>query len=399
MCDVPVKQHNSALRFIRLLMCLTLIVPPRPHRQLRLLYTGSMVVYLCLISRWRIAFNYHVDYDRLNDTVSYVLDLLNFVALTVSHFVISFQLIWQSRSSRIEAQFSHIQNVLYEKIGHKVNAARSRLITNRVFRLLLFRILILLGLTVYNNTSSNESLLLIANFYSQVVLILRCSEFALHSALVLTIYQEMYEAASAVISRLESSRCHTWSPRRLPLKHIACLQQLHLLLWNLQRDIEKYFERALIVLMLKFFIDTSVHPYWAYVNRIQTNNVPMQIWCATEELLILLEMCVPCWFWTRCDQLQRKFRAVFHGVSVDRRNEQLNTALLRVSAQLGQESCEFTVGGLLTINNNLLGKFLFGVVSYTLICIQFWITYTTKMRLEAETGAGVNQDPLNGTTI
>ncbi|EDW14974.2 uncharacterized protein Dmoj_GI24561 [Drosophila mojavensis] len=356
MCYVSVKQHNSALRFIRLLMYLTLIVPPCPHLQLRLLYTASMIVYLCLISRWRIAFNYHVDYDRLNDTVSYVLDLLNFVALTVSHFVISFQLIWQSRSSQIETQFLHIQNVLYEKIGHKVNASRSRLITNRVFRLLLFRILILLGSTVYNNTSSNESLLLIANFYSQVVLILRCSEFTLQSALVLIIYQEMHEAASAVISRLESSRCDTWSLHRLPLKHIACLQQLHLLLWNLQRDIEKYFKRALIVLMLKFFIDTSVHPYWAYVNRIQTNNVPMQIWCATEELGILLEMCMPCWLWTRCDQLQRKFRAIFHGVSVDRRNEQLNTALLRVSAQLGQESCEFTVGGLLTINNNLLGK-------------------------------------------
>ncbi|TDG42564.1 hypothetical protein AWZ03_011003 [Drosophila navojoa] len=346
MCSVPLEQHSPALRFMRLLMCLALIVPPRPHRlRLRLLYTGAMVVYLCLISRWRIAFNYHVEYDRLNDTFSYVLDLLNFVALTVSHFVISFQLIWQSRSSRIEAQFLHIQNVLYEKIGHKVNAGRSRLITNGVFCLLLLRILILLGSTVYNNTNSNESLLLIANFYSQVVLILRCSEFTLHSALVLTIYQEMEEAASTVISGPESLRWDTWALHRLPLRHIACLQQLHLLLWNLQRDIEKYFERALIVLMLKFFIDTSVLPYWAYVNKIRTDNVPMQIWCATEELGILLEMSVPCWFWTRCDQLQRKFRAVFHGVSVDRRNEQLNTALQRISAQLGQESFMWHVPG------------------------------------------------------
>lgn len=277
MCCVPVELHHPALRLMRLLMCLALIVPPRPHRQLRLLYTGGTVVYLCLIVRWRIAFNYHVDYDRLNDTFSYVLDLLNFVALIASHFVISFQLIWQSRSSRIEAQFLHIQNVLYEKIGHTLNAGRSRLITNRVFRLLLLRIFILLGSTVYNNTNSHESLLLIANFYSQVVLILGCSEFTLHSALVLTIYQEMDEAASVVISRLESSSCDTWSLHRLPLKHIATLQQLHLLLWNLQRDIERYFQRALIVLMLKFFIDTSVLPYWAYVNRIRTNNVPMQI--------------------------------------------------------------------------------------------------------------------------
>lgn len=78
--------------------------------------------------------------------------------------------------------------------------------------------------------------------------------------------------------------------------------------------------------------------------------------CLTEELGILLEISIPCWFWTRCEQLQRKFRAVFHVISVDRRNEQLNTALLRISAQLGQESCQFRVGGLVPINNNMLGK-------------------------------------------
>ncbi|XP_023161715.2 putative gustatory receptor 98a [Drosophila hydei] len=395
---VSVKVHNSALRIIQLLMCLALIVPPRPYPQLRLLYTGAMLVYLGLIFRWRIAFNYTVDYDRLNDPLSYVLDLVNFMALVVSHMVVSFELIWQNRSNQIEKQFSHIQHVLCERTGHKLNTRSNRLKTNIVFILLLLRVLMLLGTTVYNNSRANTSLLLISNFYSQIVLILRCNEFTLHSAFVLTIYQELHDAASSVILKLESSRYETWSLRRLALKHIATLQQLHLLLWQIQRDIERNFERSLVMLMLKYFIDTSVLPYWAYVKKIHTNNVPMQIWCLTEELGILLEISIPCWFWTRCEQLQRKFRAVFHVISVDRRNEQLNTALLRISAQLGQESCQFRVGGLVPINNNMLGKFLFGVLSYTLICIQFWITYTVKTRGDAEVDeTSVEQSRLNKT--
>lgn len=274
---VSVKVHNSALRIIQLLMCLALIVPPRPYPQLRLLYTGAMLVYLGLIFRWRIAFNYTVDYDRLNDPLSYVLDLVNFMALVVSHMVVSFELIWQNRSNQIEKQFSHIQHVLCERTGHKLNTRSNRLKTNIVFILLLLRVLMLLGTTVYNNSRANTSLLLISNFYSQIVLILRCNEFTLHSAFVLTIYQELHDAASSVILKLESSRYETWSLRRLPLKHIATLQQLHLLLWQIQRDIERNFERSLVMLMLKYFIDTSVLPYWAYVNKIHTNNVPMQI--------------------------------------------------------------------------------------------------------------------------
>lgn len=78
--------------------------------------------------------------------------------------------------------------------------------------------------------------------------------------------------------------------------------------------------------------------------------------CTTEESGKLLEICIPCWICTRCDHLQRKFRSLFHGISVDRRNEQLNTALLRISAQLGQETCQLRVGGLIKINNEMLGK-------------------------------------------
>lgn len=90
--------------------------------------------------------------------------------------------------------------------------------------------------------------------------------------------------------------------------------------------------------------------------------------------------------------MQRQLRSTLHGVATDRHNAQLNTALYRISAQLGQESFRFSAGGLMVINNESLGKvsvstyqinfkaaslfpfllqFIFGMISYIIICIQF----------------------------
>ncbi|XP_030563945.1 putative gustatory receptor 98a [Drosophila novamexicana] len=287
-----------------------------------------------------------------------------------------------------------MQNVLSETIGRKVNLHRVRFNSNLILSFLFLRVSVIFGMTIYNNLASSTSVLLIGNFYSEVVLILRCSEFTLHSAFVLAIYQELIDAATSVISELESIHFKIWSQRRVPLKRIATLQQLHLLLWKTQRDIERNFERSLVMVLLKYFIDISVLPYWAYLNRIYVDNFPMQMWCTTEESGKLLEICIPCWICTRCDHLQRKFRSLFHGISVDRRNEQLNTALLRISAQLGQETCQLRVGGLVKINNEMLGKFLFGVVSYIFICVQFRITYNLKV-LEGESEVTVALSLLN----
>jgi len=78
--------------------------------------------------------------------------------------------------------------------------------------------------------------------------------------------------------------------------------------------------------------------------------------CFSEEVGKVLEICIPCWICTRCDLLQKKFRSLFHGVSNDRCNEELNTALLSISNQLGQERCHFRIGGLITVNHDMLGK-------------------------------------------
>lgn len=70
----------------------------------------------------------------------------------------------------------------------------------------------------------------------------------------------------------------------------------------------------------------------------------------------MLEICIPCWFCTQCDLLQRQFRSLLHDISINRHNVQLNNALLRISSQLGQERSQFCLGGFIAINNELLGK-------------------------------------------
>lgn len=107
---------------------------------------------------------------------------------------------------------------------------------------------------------------------------------------------------------------------------------------------------------------------------------------------------------TRCALLQRQLRSIFHGLATDRQNAQLNAALYRISGQLGQERFEFSAGGLMVINNETLGKvresiylnllrefmvftfllqFIFGMVTYIIICLQFRLTMIGKSPTEA----------------
>lgn len=78
--------------------------------------------------------------------------------------------------------------------------------------------------------------------------------------------------------------------------------------------------------------------------------------CITEQFCKFVEIIVPCLICNRCELLQRQLRSSFHTLSSDRRNTELNLSLLRISLQLGQESCFFSAGGLFIINNVTLGK-------------------------------------------
>lgn len=75
-----------------------------------------------------------------------------------------------------------------------------------------------------------------------------------------------------------------------------------------------------------------------------------------EEFTNIMEVCIPCWICTRWESQQRQFRSIFHGIWKNRSDVKLNTAILGISSQLGQERSQFTIGGFLILNHNLLGK-------------------------------------------
>ncbi|XP_060647182.1 putative gustatory receptor 98a [Drosophila nasuta] len=350
MWHVPGELHNVSLRFMRHLMHLLLLLPPQPELGWKILYNTVLFIYILSIFRWRFAFNYEVIFDAVNDDVSRVLDLINFVALIVGHSVMATELLWWNLSDQ------RYCNIIYKIIA--------------------IRFSILFSITIFNCISTNTSLLLICHLYSELVFTLRCMEFSLHATLVLGFYKELNDVGNDIVMRLSNNLLA--SELNLQVQRLAVLQQLHQLLWKTHRDIEKNFERSLIMVMMKCFVDSSVMPYWLYLNSTRTNALAMQLYTATEEFGKLLEICIPCWICTRCDLLQRKFHSLFHGVSRNRLRYEINSALLKVSTQLSQEKSQFNIGGYLTLNNKMMGKFLFGMISYFIICMQFRIMFMGK---------------------
>ncbi|KAL7731221.1 hypothetical protein ACLKA6_014408 [Drosophila palustris] len=338
MWHVSGELHNVSLRLMQRLMHFFLLQPPHPHLSWKMSYSIALFTYIMWICQWRFAFNYNVIYDFINDDVSRVLDLVNFVALIVGHSAVATEVLWSNHSDKIEQQLQKMCYALRIHCGHK---------------------------------------LLICHLYSEIVLTLRCFEFSLHSILVLAFYQELIDAGSEILKKLDNPR-QFGSGNDSTMKYLSTLQELHQLLWKTHRDIESNFERSLTVVIMKSFIDGTVMPYWIYLNSTRINTIAMQTYCTCEEFEKLLEICIPCWICTRCDRLQRKFRSLFHGVSTNRRSEKLNSALIRILTQLDQERSQFSMGGYFTINNKMLGKFLFGMTSYLIICIQFRIIYTAK---------------------
>lgn len=146
---------------------------------------------------------------------------------------------------------------------------RVRVYSRVIYGFLFLRVTVLLSITIYNYLVTNTSLLLIANFYLELVVIVRCTDFTMHVALVLAIYHELMEASSEIILQLEV---------QLPLsiQKLKTLQQIHHTLWTTHREIEKSFGQSLLVVMLKYFVDTSVMPYWVFMAERRHGHGPMQ---------------------------------------------------------------------------------------------------------------------------
>lgn len=277
MWHLPGELHNVSLRLLRRLMHFFLLLPPRPCVILKILYTLAVLAYILCIFEWRLAFNYNVIYDVVHDDVSRVLDLVNFVALIVGHCIVTQELLWRDHSDRLEQQLQHIRFVLRVQFGHHVDLRRIERYCNLIYRIIFLRVAVLLLITIYNCLTTNTSHLLVCHMYSEMVLTLRCVEFSLYSVLVLALYRELHEAGLVIVSKLEMYSSEMDSEFQHQVGCIAILQQLHQVLWKTQRDIEGNFERSLIVVMMKSFVDTSVMPYWVYLNQTRLGTVAMQI--------------------------------------------------------------------------------------------------------------------------
>ncbi|KAH8417628.1 hypothetical protein KR222_002997, partial [Zaprionus bogoriensis] len=389
MWHAPGELHDASLRFMRRLMQCLLLLPPSCRMNLKLLYSVVVFVHLAFVFKWRFSFNYHVVYDIRNDHVSRIIDLLNFVALVLAHAIVAMELLWRNSSEQVQQQLQRIRYTLRVQFGHSVNLQRIRNCCNALYGSLIARVLFLFAMTMYSNAYTDTSVLLLYSFYSELVLLVRFSEFSVHSALVMCFYRDLRDASSNLMLELERKRFDSFLVRRELLARLYTMQQLHGQLWCTVRLIERNFELSLATVMLKLFVDTSVLPYWIFICVTSEKMLPVIlcgltseiVWkfhslntltdCLTEELCKFIEIIVPSLICSHCERLYRQLRSIFHSLSSDRRNQQLNEALLSISAQLGQEHFVFSAGGLLKLNNVTLGKFIFGMVSYIVVCIQF----------------------------
>lgn len=283
MWHVPGKLHDASLRCMRWLMHCLLLLPPRPRKELKILYTVVLLIYLAYVTSWRFSFNYHVVYDMKNDHVSRYIDLLNFVGLIVSHVIVVMELLWKNHGEEIERQLQHMRHILRVQFGHEVNLERIRLYCNILIGSLIVRLIILLGMTIFVNFVTDNLFLLFYCYYSEIVLLIRLSEFSMYSSLILCFYRELSVVSSTLIDKLECIISEMSPMRRILLHRLITLQHLHGLLWNTTRAIEQNFSLSLISIMLKLLVNTSMLPYWIYLNVItQTNWANILCECTLE---------------------------------------------------------------------------------------------------------------------
>ncbi|KAH8288755.1 hypothetical protein KR054_009284 [Drosophila jambulina] len=362
----------SLLTMNRVMKCLV-ILPVGQHLMAKVLSNVVLVITVGLSSYLRFSFDYDFTYDFINDHFSRVIDLANFVALIISHVVIVSQLVWRNFRTEVDGQLEGIHRLMNAQLGRRVNLDRVCSYCNAVYGSLLIRCVIFCSINVYNNKALTYYAL-----YSEIVLLVGFTEFTLYCAVILALYQELILAGLSTLAELERSRFELWSVRRFSLEKLAKLQRIHGLLWRAIRCLERNFQLCLIITLMKFFVDTSALPYWLYLSKTLQSDVSIQYYCGVDECVKILEVVVPCWICTRCDVMQRRFRSMFYTLTKDRRNGQLNAALNRLCLQLGQERCQFSAGGLVEISTEMLGKFLFGMISYIVICIQFSLNLTAS---------------------
>lgn len=256
----PEQEPNISLRFVHRLMRLALVLPPRPHPHLKLLYSIALLVYFVIVLYYRFFGKYHIIYDAEHDLFSTILDLGNFVILIVGHGVVAMDVIWNNHME-IFKNLQQFRSVLRMQFNHKVNDNRLKRYCNVINILILIRIVLIFGSSCYNYVISGSFIVILFNFYSELVFTLRCGEFNLQLALVMAYFVELDEVGSEITRKLNNNQSNL---------NVSCklddLCELHRLLWKTQREIEAKYAMSLVFIFWKFFANASTTPYWVSVN-------------------------------------------------------------------------------------------------------------------------------------
>ncbi|XP_017041593.1 putative gustatory receptor 98a [Drosophila ficusphila] len=365
--------HTASVLRMRRIMKFMGMLPMWENIFAKVLCNLGLLIVVGVSAYWRFSFEYEFDYDFLNDHFSSTLDLANFVALVGTHLIIVLELLWSNCSKDVEKQLQDIHIEMHVYLGTPMSTDRVRRYCNGIYGSLVIRWSFFLLVTLLNNRA-----LVKYAFYSELVLLARFSEFSLYCAVILFLYEELIVGAANVLDELQRTRFEIWTIRRLSREKLAKIQRIHGSLWQAIRCVERYFRFSLISLLLKFFIDTSALPYWFYLSKVEKTEGLIQHYVAADELIKILEIVLPCYICTLCVARQKKLRSMFYTITTDRRNGQLNSEIRRLNLQLSQERFYFSAGGMMEITNEMLGKFLFGMVSYILICIQFSINFRAR---------------------
>ncbi|XP_041630326.1 putative gustatory receptor 98a [Drosophila kikkawai] len=271
MGQVSGELHAVSLLAMNRVMKYIVIVPVGQHLMAKVLCNVILIIAVGLSSFLRFSFDYDFTYDFINDHFSRVIDLTNYVSLIISHVIVVTQLVWRNHCAEIDSQLEGICRVMNAQLGRRMNLDRVRAYCNAVYASLFIRCLVFCSINVYNNKALTYYAL-----YSEIVLLMRFSEFTLYCAVILALYQELILAGLNILAELERSRFELWSVRRLSLEKLAKLQRIHGLLWRANRCLERNFQLCLIILLMKFFFDTSALPYWLYLSKRVHSDVSIQ---------------------------------------------------------------------------------------------------------------------------
>lgn len=271
MDQVAGELHAASLSRMRRAMKYFGMLPFSNHLIPKLLCNLWLIVSIVISTQFRFTFDYDFTYDFMNDTFSRTIDLSDFVVLSTAQFIIGMELIWWNHYKEIDSHLEEIRYKLKAHLGQNVNLQRLRGYCKPIYVSLLIRCFLFVSVTVWNSRALTYYAL-----YSELVTLMRFSEFTLYCAVILAMYQELLLAGRNLLEELQQTQYEPWAVRHFTIKKLERMQQIHGLLWQAIRRVEHNFKLSLITILVKFFVDTSALPYWMYLGIVQNSDITIQ---------------------------------------------------------------------------------------------------------------------------